>query len=331
MHDHAGIQVSAHFVEHLDHCDLVLAREIFRSLKACDAASDYDDILAGRRGLSAEDLLRRDRAFNARNRGQDRSAAGCHEDGLRTRRPDHCGVSLHAQAHVYACFLQLRLHGLDEFVDHSFVRRDRREVCGSAELILRFEQNSVKPAFGQCQCSFHAGGAAAYDRHCAAGAIFDKLFVAVFKFPSEDRVECAPQRKPVVEDPEALHAAKTFTDQDVLAGFRFFAPVRVCQMASRNSDKVNSAVFEHLLGESRVFDVADRDDGDLHSLSDVGGEVDLPALRKVAGLNDRRAGIVGAAADVYAADSEGFEIFCLGDAVFFSNTVGEIVTAVHAD
>ena len=102
-------------------------------------------------------------------------------------------------------------------------------------------------------------------------------------------------------------------------------------MTARDSYKVHGAVFEHLLRESRVLDVADSYDRDLNSLADVGGQIDLPTLCKIAGLNDGRAGIVCAAADVDAADAEGFEIFCLSDAVLLSDAVGQIVAAVHAD
>ena len=60
-------------------------------------------------------------------------------------------------------------------------------------------------------------------------------------------------------------------------------------MAARDADKIYSAIFEHLLGKSRVLDIADSDDGNLHSLADVGGQIDLPPLCKIARLNDGRA------------------------------------------
>ena len=74
-------------------------------------------------------------------------------------------------------------------------------------------------------------------------------------------------------------------------------------MAAGNADKIHSAVRQHLFREGRVLDVADSDDRNFNGLADVGGQIDLPAFLEVAGLDDRRAGIVGAAADVDAADA----------------------------
>ena len=194
MHDHAGIQVSSHFVEHLDYRDLILLREVFRCLKPCDAASDDDDILIRRGRLSAKDLLCCDRAFNAGDGRQDRSSACCHEDCLRADRLEHLRICFRAKTHIHTCFLKLCLHSFHKFRDHSFIRRDRCEISGSAQFILRLEQNSVESAFCQRQGSFHARGASAYDRHFAAGAVFNKFLIAVLKFAAQNRVESTPQR-----------------------------------------------------------------------------------------------------------------------------------------
>ena len=194
MHDHAGIQVSAYFVEHLDNCDLVLLREVFRCLKSCDAASDDDNILIRRGRLSSKDLLRSDRSFNAGDGRQDRSSACCHEDCLRAGCFNRCQIRFHAQPHVYARFLKLCLHSFHKFRDHSLVRRNRSQIGSSAELILSFEQNSVKSTLCQRQGSFHARGSSAYDRHFAADAVLNKFLVAVLKFTAQNRVKSTPQR-----------------------------------------------------------------------------------------------------------------------------------------
>ena len=329
MHDHAGIQISADLVQHLDHGDFIFLSQVFGCLQACNAAADDDDILVFGNCISFQNILCCDRAFNARDGGQDRFSAGCHKDCLRAGCLQSCRIRLYAKAYVNACFRELGLHGLHEFCNHSFVGRNRGKVGCTTEFILCFKQDGLEPAFCQCQRGFHTGGSSADDRHCAACAVLYKLFIAVFKFPAKDRVKSTAQGKSVVENPEAFHAAKAFADQDILAGFGLFAPFGIRQMAAGNADKIHSAVRQHLFREGRMLDVADSNDGNLNGLADVGGQVDLPAFLEVAGLDDRRAGIVGAAADVDTADAEGLQIFGLSNAVFFRDAVRQVVAAVH--
>ena len=329
VHDHAGIQISADLVQHLDHGDFIFLCQVFGCLQACNTSADDNDILIFRNRITFQNILRCHRAFNARDGGQDRFSSGRHKDCLYAGCLQGCKIRLHAKAYVNACFRELGLHGLHEFGNHFFVGRNRSKVGSTAEFILCFKQDGLEPAFCQCQRGFHTGGSSADDRHCAACAVLHQLFITVFKFTAKDRVKGTAQGQSVVEDPEAFHAAKAFADQDILAGFGLFAPFGIRQMTAGNTDEIHSAVRQHLFREGRMLNVADSDDGNLNGLADIGSQVDLPAFLEVAGLDDRRAGIVSAAADVDAADAEGFQIFGLSNAVFFRDAVRQVVAAVH--
>ena len=102
-------------------------------------------------------------------------------------------------------------------------------------------------------------------------------------------------------------------------------------MSARDADEVHVSRFQHLLGKGRVLDIADRDDRDLHDLADVRRQVALPALLEIVRLDDGRAGVIGAAADIQAADPQGLQIFGLRDGVLVRDAVVQIVIAVDAD
>ena len=80
-----------------------------------------------------------------------------------------------------------------------------------------------------------------------------------------------------------------------------------------------------------MLDVADSDDRDLDCCSDIMCKMAFPAFLEIIRFNDRSTGIIGTAADVDIAYTEGFKVFSLSNSVCFVNAVFQVVTSVHTD
>ena len=315
---------------HLYNGDLIVKiTEVFRGLKTGEAAADNGDLLALELDLVLEDLSVGVCLVNAVDL-RDYIDAACRDDHADCA---DCLCSLDGagsvETDINAEVCGLNTESFDELADKPLAGRNSSEVHVTADAVGLFKHNDLEAALCKSNGSLQTGGACADDCNGPAVAVLDELVVSAVGLAAEYGVDCALYRTTEASLLETVHAADALAHTSIVTALCLVDEFRIAEVAARNADEVGHALFKHSLSMSRVLDGIDGDDGDMYAFLDALCKMLLPAFLIGIGLDDRPAGLIGAAGDIEGCNAEGLEI--AGDVLAFLLIVAIIpeVSAVH--